>query len=48
LTSLAILGALAARAGGATMIRGSIRVLFWGAVAMAVTATVGRLFQSFV
>lgn len=44
LTSLAALGAVAARAGGATVLTGSLRVLFWGAIAMAVTAGVGRIF----
>lgn len=42
---LALLGALAARAGGAPMIIGSFRVTFWGALAMALTAAVGRLFE---
>jgi vacuolar iron transporter family protein len=41
---LAVLGALAARAGGANMLRGSVRVTFWGALAMAVTAGVGAAF----
>jgi vacuolar iron transporter family protein len=45
LLSLAALGASAARAGGAEMARGSLRVLFWGALAMGVTAGVGRLFR---
>ena len=40
---LAVLGALAARAGGASMIKGAIRVLFWGVMAMSVTAVVGAL-----
>ncbi|HUK60903.1 MAG TPA: VIT family protein [Stellaceae bacterium] len=40
---LALLGALAARAGGASIIVGATRVLFWGALAMAVTAGVGAL-----
>ena len=44
LVSLAILGALAARAGGAAVMIGALRVTFWGALAMAVTATVGLLF----
>ena len=44
LASLAILGALAARAGGASVTTGAIRVLFWGAIAMAVTAGAGALF----
>lgn len=41
---LAFLGAIAARAGGAMMLKGSGRVLFWGAIAMAATALVGKLF----
>ncbi len=41
---LALLGAFAARAGGANMLTGSVRVLFWGAIAMGFTALVGRLF----
>jgi VIT1/CCC1 family predicted Fe2+/Mn2+ transporter len=41
---LALLGALAARAGGAGVTRGALRVAFWGALAMGVTAGVGALF----
>ena len=41
---LALLGGLAARAGGAGVTIGAIRVTFWGALAMAVTAGVGWLF----
>jgi vacuolar iron transporter family protein len=41
---LASLGAIAARAGGASMATGAIRVTFWGALAMAITAAVGKLF----
>ncbi|MGB5165086.1 MAG: VIT family protein [Woeseiaceae bacterium] len=41
---LAFLGALAARAGGASLLTGAIRVTFWGTLAMAITAGVGRLF----
>ena len=44
LVFLALLGGLAARAGGAPIIVGSIRVTFWGALAMGLTAAVGRLF----
>jgi len=44
LVCLAALGALAARAGGAPAVVGAARVAFWGALAMAVTAGVGRLF----
>jgi VIT1/CCC1 family predicted Fe2+/Mn2+ transporter len=41
---LALLGGLAARVGGAGVTLGAIRVTFWGALAMAVTAGVGALF----
>lgn len=41
---LVVLGAVAARLGGAPMAKGAVRVAFWGAVAMAATALVGRLF----
>jgi vacuolar iron transporter family protein len=44
LVCLAALGALAARAGGAPASVGAGRVAFWGALAMAATAAVGRLF----
>ena len=44
LVFLALLGALAAHAGGAGKTRGALRVTFWGALAMALTAIVGRLF----
>jgi len=44
LLSLVALGAVAARAGGARAVVGAARVAFWGALAMAVTAGVGRLF----
>jgi len=44
LVFLAILGGLAARTGGAAITIGAIRVTFWGALAMALTAGVGRLF----
>lgn len=44
LVFLALLGGIAARAGGAPILRASIRVIFWGALAMALTAGVGRLF----
>ncbi|MGC6330461.1 VIT1/CCC1 transporter family protein [Rhizorhabdus sp. FW153] len=40
---LALLGALGARAGGATIGRPVLRVVFWGALAMALTAGIGRL-----
>jgi len=41
---LAILGGLAARVGGAGVTVGAMRVTFWGALAMALTAGVGALF----
>ena len=44
LICLAILGALGARAGGASPGRSILRVTFWGMLAMGVTAAVGRLF----
>jgi VIT1/CCC1 family predicted Fe2+/Mn2+ transporter len=44
LLSLVALGAVAARAGGARPVVGAVRVVFWGALAMAVTAGVGKLF----
>jgi VIT1/CCC1 family predicted Fe2+/Mn2+ transporter len=44
LAFLAMLGALGARAGGASIVKGVLRVVFWGALAMAVTAGVGRIF----
>ncbi len=44
LVFLALLGSLAARAGGAPILRASARVTFWGALAMALTAAVGHLF----
>jgi vacuolar iron transporter family protein len=44
LVILALLGALAARIGGASLAKGAARVLLWGALAMAVTAAVGALF----
>ena len=41
---LALLGALAARAGGANALKGMLRVTFWGALALAITASMGTLF----
>jgi VIT1/CCC1 family predicted Fe2+/Mn2+ transporter len=41
---LALLGAIGARAGGANVLRATVRVTFWGAFAMALTAGIGRLF----
>lgn len=42
--TLAILGALGARAGGAPLLRATLRVVGWGVFAMAVTAAIGSLF----
>lgn len=44
LVCLAVLGAVAAHAGGASRLRGAVRVTFWSALALVLTATVGRLF----
>jgi VIT1/CCC1 family predicted Fe2+/Mn2+ transporter len=44
LVFLALLGALAAHTGGAGLMTGALRVTFWGALAMGVTAGVGALF----
>jgi VIT1/CCC1 family predicted Fe2+/Mn2+ transporter len=44
LAFLAVLGGLAAYAGGASITVGAFRVTFWGALAMALTALVGRMF----
>ncbi len=44
LALLALLGGVAARAGGASVLKGAIRVTFWSALAMAATAAVGKLF----
>jgi VIT1/CCC1 family predicted Fe2+/Mn2+ transporter len=45
---LAALGALAARTGGAPILKATIRVMFWGALAMAITYVVGALFGTIV
>jgi VIT1/CCC1 family predicted Fe2+/Mn2+ transporter len=44
LVFLGVLGGIAARAGGASVVKAASRVVFWGALAMALTAGVGRLF----
>jgi VIT1/CCC1 family predicted Fe2+/Mn2+ transporter len=46
LACLGLLGTLAARAGGAPLLAGAGRVLFWGVLAMAATAAVGSLFHT--
>ena len=48
LAFLALLGALAARAGGAGVVIGAARVAFWGALAMALTTGIGTLFGTIV
>jgi vacuolar iron transporter family protein len=45
---LALLGAIGARAGGANVWRATARVTFWGALAMALTAGIGKLFGTVV
>ena len=45
---LAILGSIAARAGGASMLVGARRVTFWGALAMGLTALIGAFFGTVV
>jgi VIT1/CCC1 family predicted Fe2+/Mn2+ transporter len=44
LVFLALMGGVAARTGGAKVLVGAMRVTFWGALAMAVTAGIGALF----
>lgn len=46
LVVLAVLGALAARAGGAPILRGAARVLIWGALVMSITGALGALVGS--
>ena len=48
LAFLALLGAIGARAGGADPIKGMARVTFWGAIAMAATAGIGKMFGAVV
>ena len=43
LASLAFLGVLSARVGGAAMVTAAVRVLFWGSLAMTLTYGVGAL-----
>jgi VIT1/CCC1 family predicted Fe2+/Mn2+ transporter len=45
---LALLGAIGARAGGAKVLRATVRVTFWGALAMALTAGIGKVFGTVV
>ena len=48
LVFLAVLGAVGARAGGAPMVAAAVRVTFWGALAMVVTALIGSAFGAVV
>jgi VIT1/CCC1 family predicted Fe2+/Mn2+ transporter len=48
LVFLALLGSIGARAGGANVLRATARVTFWGALAMALTAGIGKLFGTVV
>jgi VIT1/CCC1 family predicted Fe2+/Mn2+ transporter len=48
LVCLALLGVLSARTGGAPVLKAALRVTFWGALAMALTAAVGALFGTVV
>lgn len=48
LLALALMGAVAARMGGAVVVTGAVRVTFWGALAMLATAVVGALFGTVV
>jgi len=45
---LALLGAIGARAGGADVLKATLRVTFWGALALALTAGIGKLFGAVV
>ena len=48
LVTLVVLGGTAAYAGGASVAKGALRVAFWGALAMGITAGVGKLFGTVV
>ena len=48
LVGLCITGAMAAHAGGAPRLRGALRVMFWGALAMGAAAGIGTLFDTHV
>lgn len=45
---LALLGAIGAKAGGANVLRATARVTFWGALAMALTAGIGKIFGTII
>ena len=44
----ALLGAIGAKTGGADILKGTLRVTFWGALAMTATAGIGKLFGAVV
>jgi len=44
LAALALLGAVGAKAGGASILKATMRVMFWGAFAMVITAGIGAIF----
>ena len=46
--TLGILGGTAAYAGGASIVKGALRVVFWGALAISITAIVGKVFGTIV
>jgi vacuolar iron transporter family protein len=48
LVFLAVLGAVGAKAGGASIISATVRVTFWGALALGITAGIGKLFGTIV
>ena len=48
LVFLALLGGVGARVGGANVTKAAVRVTFWGALAMALTAGIGSLFGAVV
>jgi VIT1/CCC1 family predicted Fe2+/Mn2+ transporter len=48
LAFLALLGAVGAKTGGANVLKAMARVMFWGALAMAITAAIGKLFGTVV
>jgi vacuolar iron transporter family protein len=45
---LAVLGAIGAKAGGANILRATLRVTFWGALALGITAGIGKLFGTII
>jgi vacuolar iron transporter family protein len=45
---LALLGAIGAKAGSANILRATLRVTFWGALALGITAGIGKLFGTII